>query len=80
MTTRVISEASRNATLKDVARLAGVSVSTASKALNGRKDVGEATRVRVVHAARAARLLTQRAGQRPHRPAQRHGRAAHLRP
>ena len=51
MTTRVISEASRNATLKDVARLAGVSVSTASKALNGRKDVGEATRVRVVHAA-----------------------------
>ena len=51
MTTRVISEASRNATLKDVARLAGVSVSTASKALNRRKDVGEATRVRVVHAA-----------------------------
>ena len=71
MTTRVISEASRNATLKDVARLAGVSVSTASKALNGRKDVGEATRVRVVHAAEqlafspnalAKSLIAQRSG------------------
>ena len=71
MTTRVISEASRNATLKDVARLAGVSVSTASKALNGRKDVGEATRVRVVRAAEqlafspnalAQGLIAQRSG------------------
>ena len=51
MTTRVTNEVSRGATLKDVARLAGVSVSTASKALNGRKDVGEATRVRVLRAA-----------------------------
>ena len=50
MTTRVTNGA-RNATLKDVARLAGVSVSTASKALNGRKYVGEATRVRVTQAA-----------------------------
>jgi LacI family transcriptional regulator len=71
MTTRVINEASRNATLKDVARLAGVSVSTASKALNGRKDVGEATRVRVLHAAEqlafspnalAKGLIAQRTG------------------
>jgi LacI family transcriptional regulator len=71
MTTRVISEASRNATLKDVARLAGVSVSTASKALNGRKDVGEATRIRVVRAAEqlafspnalAKGLIAQRSG------------------
>lgn len=71
MTTRVINDASRNATLKDVARLAGVSVSTASKALNGRKDVGEATRVRVVHAAEqlafspnalAKGLIAQRSG------------------
>jgi len=36
----------------DVARLAGVSLSTASKALNGRKDVKEATRQRVVEVAR----------------------------
>jgi LacI family transcriptional regulator len=71
MTTRVINDASRNATLKDVARLAGVSVSTASKALNGRKDVGEATRVRVRHAAKqlafspnalAKALIDQRTG------------------
>jgi LacI family transcriptional regulator len=67
----VTNDASRNATLKDVARLAGVSVSTASKALNGRKDVGEATRVRVVHAAEqlafspnalAKGLIAQRSG------------------
>jgi DNA-binding LacI/PurR family transcriptional regulator len=36
----------------DVARLAGVSLSTASKALNGRKDVKESTRQRVVEVAR----------------------------
>ncbi len=36
----------------DVARLAGVSLSTASKALNGRKDVKEETRQRVVQVAR----------------------------
>jgi len=41
----------RAATLKDVAALAGVSVSTASKALNGRADVHPATRMRVVEAA-----------------------------
>lgn len=71
MTTRVTNDATRNATLKDVARLAGVSVSTASKALNGRKDVGEATRGRVVRAAEqlafspnalAQGLITQRSG------------------
>ena len=71
MTTRVINDASRNATLNDVARLAGVSIATASKALNGRKDVGAATRVRVVHAAEqlaftpnalAQGLIAQRTG------------------
>ena len=71
MTTRVTTSATRNATLKDVARLAGVSVSTASKALNGRKDVGEATRVRVLQAAEqlafspnalAKGLIAQRSG------------------
>jgi LacI family transcriptional regulator, galactose operon repressor len=71
MTARVISDASRNATLRDVARIAGVSVSTASKALNGRKDVGEATRERVMQAANqlafspnalAQSLIAQRSG------------------
>jgi LacI family transcriptional regulator len=38
-------------TLRDVARLAGVSISTASKALNGRRDVRAETRVRVIEAA-----------------------------
>lgn len=42
---------SRPTTLSDVARLAGVSVATASKALNGRDQVAPATRQRVVDAA-----------------------------
>jgi LacI family transcriptional regulator, galactose operon repressor len=41
----------RPVTLTDVARLAGVSVATASKALNGRDEVAPATRDRVVRAA-----------------------------
>ncbi len=45
---------SRNVTLKDVAQLAGVSVATASKALNGRANVHPDTRRRVVET--AARL------------------------
>lgn len=43
---------SRAVTLRDVARLAGVSTATASKALNGRPDVHATTRARVVEAAR----------------------------
>ena len=39
------------ATLTDVARLAGVSIATASKALNGRKQVKAETRARVIEAA-----------------------------
>lgn len=45
---------SRAATLEDVARLAGVSIATASKALNGRTHVSAATRTTVLEA--AARL------------------------
>lgn len=41
----------RTTTLSDVARRAGVSLATASKALNGRDDVAPATRRRVVDAA-----------------------------
>lgn len=43
----------RTATLSDVARRAGVSIATASKALNGRGDVAPATRARVSEAAEA---------------------------
>ncbi|WP_394553230.1 LacI family DNA-binding transcriptional regulator [Agromyces sp. MMS24-JH15] len=42
---------SRAATLSDVARLAGVSLATASKAINGRDQVAAATRRRVIEAA-----------------------------
>jgi LacI family transcriptional regulator len=41
----------RNATLRDVAALAGVSIATASKALNGRDQVHPETRERVLEAA-----------------------------
>src|SRR5215218_9652626 len=43
---------SRQVTLTDVAPLAGVSVATASKALNARGEVAPTTRERVIHAAR----------------------------
>jgi LacI family transcriptional regulator len=43
--------AGRRATITDVASLAGVSIATASKALNGRQDVRASTRERVLAAA-----------------------------
>ena len=42
----------RQPTLTEVARLAGVSLTTASKAINGRRRISEATRKRVLRAAR----------------------------
>src|SRR4051812_22054750 len=42
----------RAATLTEVARRAGVSLTTASKAINGRNRVSEATRAKVLRAAR----------------------------
>lgn len=65
------SSVGRAPTLIDVAKRAQVSVSTASKALNGRSDVSEVTRARVVEAAKdlnfvpntlAKSLLTGRTG------------------
>ena len=38
--------------LKDIAAKCGVSVATVSKALNGQQDIGEATREKVISAAR----------------------------
>ena len=46
------SSSKRAVTLSDVARAAGVSLSTASKALNGRDEVSAATRQRVVEVAK----------------------------
>ncbi len=51
MSTRTGGPARRAATLTDVARLAGVSIATASKALNGRRQVKAETRARVIEAA-----------------------------
>lgn len=45
--------AGRRTTLADVARSAGVSVATVSKVLNGRDDVAEQTRIRVLQHLRA---------------------------
>ncbi|MET8158356.1 LacI family DNA-binding transcriptional regulator [Sphaerisporangium sp. NPDC005289] len=52
----------RRATVADVAALAGVSVGTASKALNGRGSLREETRTRVKEAARQLNVLVGPAG------------------
>lgn len=71
MTNSDVRSGMRTPTLNDVAQLAKVSVSTASKALNGRSDVSESTRKRVFKAAEeinfvpntlAKSLLTGRTG------------------
>jgi LacI family transcriptional regulator, galactose operon repressor len=51
MTRADVPPSGRAATLSDVARLAGVSIATASKAINGRDQVAPATRKRVMDAA-----------------------------
>ena len=45
--------------MKDIARKCGVSVATVSKALNGQQDIGEATRERVLGAARQMGYTTK---------------------
>lgn len=57
-------QAGRSVTIKDLAAELELSITTISRALNGYADVGEATRQRVVEAAR-------RRGYRPNRNAQR---------
>lgn len=51
-------KSSGNVTLRDVARAAGVSLSTASRALAGKPTVGGETRARVMQAARDLRYCT----------------------
>ncbi|MFC8732384.1 LacI family DNA-binding transcriptional regulator [Luteimicrobium sp. NPDC057192] len=50
-------EKSKPATLGDVARLAGVSIATASKALNGRAQVRDTTREKVMRSAEALAFI-----------------------
>ena len=66
-------------TISDVARLAGVSPGTASKALNGRGGISADTVRRVQPGRRAARLPAQRPGPRPADRPHLHGRPDHHR-
>jgi len=47
-------------TLKDVARLANVSISTVSKAINGAKDVSESTRLEILEIAEKAGYFSEK--------------------
>ena len=57
----------RRVTIRDVAAEAGVSIGTASKALNGQGKLRAETRERVAEAARASRLRAEHAGPGPAR-------------
>ena len=50
--TKTIKEADPVVSMKDIAQYCGVSVATVSKALNGQQDIGDATRERVLAAAK----------------------------
>ncbi|NLM42065.1 MAG: LacI family transcriptional regulator [Firmicutes bacterium] len=51
------------ATIKDVARLSGFSVTTVSRALNGHSDVSEETRKKIMEAAQALNYVPNRVAQ-----------------
>jgi LacI family transcriptional regulator len=61
------SQGRKRATLRDVAALAGVSVATASKAINGRSDVNAETRRHVIEAADALSFTPNALAQQLHR-------------
>jgi LacI family transcriptional regulator len=58
-----VTETGKPTTLSDVARLAGVSIATASKALNGRAQVRASTRDKVVAAAQALSFVPNQLAQ-----------------
>lgn len=58
-----MTERRRPATLSDVARLAGVSIATASKALNGRAEVRASTRQKVIDAAESLSFVPNQLAQ-----------------
>ena len=61
--------AAERTTIRELARLSGVSIGTVSRALNGYADVGPETRERIIAPRRGARLHAGRSGQHPRHPA-----------
>ena len=60
-----MSTAPATRTIRDVARLAGVSIGTASKALNANGRLSAETRAKVLRVAKADRLPAERSGAEP---------------